>query len=81
MLASRPRLRPLMSEATSPPITALAAMFVPMARIERVFLDEQVGSVESYCQRFERRVGVSIVTFLGLAEEAVHLSGMREEPS
>lgn len=45
----------------------LATMFVPLFRIERIFLDEQVGGVESYRQRFERRVGAPVERFLGLA--------------
>lgn len=47
----------------------LATMFVPLFRVERVFLDEQVGEVESYCQRFERLVGLSVHAYLGLAED------------
>ena len=46
----------------------LVTMFVPLFRVERVFLDEQVGEVESYRQRFERRVGESIEHYLGLGE-------------
>lgn len=42
----------------------LATMFVPLFRIERIFLDEQVGAVESYRQRFERRVGQSVESWL-----------------
>lgn len=44
----------------------LSTMFLPMQRVERLFLDEQVGVVESYSQRFERRVGVSLEEYLGL---------------
>lgn len=32
-------------------------VFVPMFRVERIFVDEQVGEVESYSQRFWRLVG------------------------
>jgi hypothetical protein len=46
------------------PLIGLAAMFVPLARVERIFLDEQVGAVESYGQRFERRVGTSVWRFV-----------------
>ena len=35
----------------------LSTMFVPLFRVERIFLDEAVGEVESYRQRFQRRVG------------------------
>ena len=44
----------------------LATMFFPLFRIERLFLDEPVGQVESYRQRFERRVGRSVEAYLGL---------------
>jgi hypothetical protein len=37
-----------------------------MSRIERIFLDEQVGAVESYAQRFQRRVGLSVEEYLGV---------------
>jgi hypothetical protein len=36
----------------------LVTMFVPMHRLERIFLDERVGGVESYRATLERRVGV-----------------------
>lgn len=49
-----------------PQALGLATMFVPLFRVERIFLDEQVGEVESYCQRFERRVGMEIETYLTL---------------
>ncbi len=49
----------------------LATMFVPMSRLERLFIDEQVGAVESYSQRFERRVGVSVIAYLDLSEQEV----------
>ncbi len=48
-----------------PQMLGLVSMFVPMARVERIFADEQVGPVESYAQRFERRVGLSVEAFLG----------------
>jgi hypothetical protein len=46
----------------------LATLFVPLFRVERVFLDEQVGAVESYRQRFERRVGASVESFIALGD-------------
>jgi hypothetical protein len=49
-----------------PQALGLATMFVPLFRVERIFLDEQVGEVESYCQRFERRVGMGVETYLAL---------------
>ena len=44
----------------------LSTMFVPLFRVERIFLDEQVGEVESYRQRFEQRVGEPVESILGL---------------
>ncbi len=44
----------------------LTTLFVPLFRVERIFLDEQVGEVESYRQRFERRTGYSAAVALGL---------------
>jgi len=46
----------------------LATMFVPLFRVERIFLDEQVGEVESYRSRFERRTGFSAAAALGLRD-------------
>jgi hypothetical protein len=46
----------------------LATMFVPLFRVERIFLDEQVGAVESYRQRFERRVGSPVSNFLAVPD-------------
>jgi hypothetical protein len=48
-----------------PASLGLATMFVPLFRVERLFLDEQVGVVESYRQRFERRVGRPVEAYLG----------------
>ena len=48
----------------------LATMFVPLFRVERIFLDEQVGEVESYRQRLERRTGLSARALLGLLDSA-----------
>jgi hypothetical protein len=45
-------------------------LFVPLGRVERMFLDEPVGPVESYAQRFRRRVGVSVEAFLRPAPTA-----------
>ncbi len=57
-----------MAEAASrkTPSLGLATMFLPMRRVERIFIDEQIGAVESYCQRFERRVGMTIAAYIGL---------------
>ena len=53
----------------------LSTMFVPLFRIERIFLDEQIGEVESYSQRFAQQVGSTVESFLGLE------SPRPEEPS
>lgn len=45
----------------------LSTMFVPLFRVERMFLDDEVGEVASYRQRFEQRVGKSVESYLGLA--------------
>lgn len=47
----------------------LSTLFAPLFRVERVYLDEPVGAVESYRQRFERRVGMSVERYLGIAED------------
>jgi len=44
----------------------LATMFFPLFRIERIFLDEPVGQVESYSHRFFRRVGRPVEEYVGL---------------
>ena len=43
---------------------ALATMFVPLHRVERIFLDERVGDVESFAERFSRRVGRPVADVL-----------------
>jgi len=53
----------------------LSTIFVPLFRIERIFLDEQIGEVGSYSQRFEHQVGQAVERYLGLAAE------IDEEPS
>jgi hypothetical protein len=59
----------------------LSTMFVPLFRVERIFLDEPVGAVESYRERFARRVGVSVETYLGLGKESGTEEGDSEVPS
>ena len=46
----------------------LSTMFVPLFRVERIFLDEAVGEVESYRQRFRQRVGVDVERYLRLSD-------------
>lgn len=49
----------------------LVTMFVPLFRLERMFLDENVGSVPSYADYFEQVVGMPLRRYLRLPEEAV----------
>lgn len=44
----------------------MVTMFVPLFRVERIFLDEPVGMIKSYTQRFEEVVGQSVPMYLGL---------------
>ena len=50
----------------------LITMFVPLFRVERIFLDEPSGAVKSYGQRFEQVAGVPLRTFLGMDADAAH---------
>ena len=54
----------------------LSTMFVPLFRVERIFLDEAVGEVDSYRQRFHQRVGEPVERYLGLEAQ-----GAEEESS
>lgn len=49
-----------------PQSLGMATLFVPLFRVERIFRDEQVGEVEGYSQRFERRVGMKLETYMAL---------------
>ena len=44
----------------------LLTMFVPMFRVERIFLDEPTGAIKSFSQRFEDVAGRSIREYLGI---------------
>jgi hypothetical protein len=44
----------------------LITMFVPLFRVERIFLDEPSGAIKSYAQRFEEVAGIPIHAFLAL---------------
>lgn len=46
------------------PAIGLATIFFPMGRVERMFLDERLGEVESMCDLFERRVGRGLEEYL-----------------
>ena len=49
----------------------LSTMFVPLFRVERIFIDESVGEVESYRERFAKRVGVPVEKYLRSTGEEV----------
>ena len=44
----------------------LVTMFVPLFRLERLFVDESVGSVKSYSELFQEVVGKTPEEWLGL---------------
>jgi hypothetical protein len=44
----------------------MVTMFVPLFRVERIFLDEPAGAVQSYSQRFAQVVGREINDYLQL---------------
>ena len=48
----------------------LATMFVPLFRLERLFLDEAVGSVKSYSEVFRDVVGKTPQEYLELEEKS-----------
>ena len=46
----------------------LFTMFVPLFRVERIFLDEPAGAIKSFSQRFEDVVGRPLREYLGLPD-------------
>ena len=44
----------------------LVTMFVPLFRVERIFLDEPSGDIKSYSDRFQEIVGRGVREYLGL---------------
>ena len=44
----------------------LVTMFVPLFRVERIFLDEPSGDIKSYAQRFADIVGRDVRDYLGI---------------
>jgi hypothetical protein len=46
------------------PNLGLITMFVPLFRVERIFLDEPSGEIKSFSQRFEEVVGTSIQEYV-----------------
>lgn len=47
----------------------MVTMFVPLFRVERIFLDEPSGTVQSYSQRFEDIAGRAVTDYLGLGDD------------
>jgi hypothetical protein len=44
----------------------MITMFVPLFRVERIFLDEPAGAIKSYAQRFEDVVGMNVQAYLSV---------------
>ena len=44
----------------------LVTMFVPLFRVERIFLDEPSGDIKSYSERFQDIVGRSVRDYLAI---------------
>jgi len=44
----------------------LPTLFFPMARVERIALDEAIGSIPSLAEIFEQKVGRSLLDYLAL---------------
>ena len=44
----------------------MISMFVPLFRVERIFLDEPAGAIKSYAQRFAEVVGKTVPEYLEL---------------
>ena len=42
----------------------LLTMFVPLFRVERIFLDESIGTMKSYRQRFEEVSGTTLPEYI-----------------
>jgi hypothetical protein len=46
----------------------MMTMFVPLFRVERIFLDEPAGMVKSYSQRFVQVVGREVIDYAGIPD-------------
>jgi len=44
----------------------LSEMFIPSLRVEKIILDERVGSLPSFSDRFQKIVGMTVQEWLGL---------------
>ena len=47
----------------------MVTMFVPLFRVERIFLDEPAGALKSYSQRFAQVVGREVSDYLQLSSD------------
>jgi len=47
-------------------IIGLSEMFIPSLRVEKILLDEKVGNLPSFSDRFQMKVGMTIQEWLGL---------------
>lgn len=59
-------IRQLAHADEEPPDIAMITMFIPLFRVERIFLDEPAGAIKSYGERFEDVVGMPVRKYLGL---------------
>src|SRR5688572_16865827 len=50
----------------------MVTMFAPLFRVERIFLDEPAGAVQSYSQCFHQVVGRTVREYLDLPPDASH---------
>ncbi|MCU1348180.1 MAG: hypothetical protein JWO56_1210 [Acidobacteria bacterium] len=42
----------------------MVTLFVPLFRVERIFLDEAAGTIPSFAQRFEETIGMTLHQYL-----------------
>jgi hypothetical protein len=54
------------AHAEEEPDIAMITMFIPLFRVERIFLDEPAGTIRSYGERFEDVVGMPVRKYLGV---------------
>ena len=47
----------------------LSTMFIPMMRIEKVTMDETIGSYKSFSDQFQDRAGKSVLDFVEIPED------------
>jgi len=47
----------------------LSTMFIPMMRVEKVTMDETIGSYKSFSDHFQDRAGKSVLDFVEIPED------------